>query len=896
MRDWKEYVRANLRVPTLAAAREAEIIEELAQQLDEAFQEALNAGYSESEAQEQACQHISDWDTLSKEIEQRERARVSCLERWEIRCSARNPSTLFGLWIARMQRDIVFALRILRRSPGFTSLAILMVALGIGVTVASFSVLYTALWKPLPYPHPQELVTVSEVNQKEGVTAGAVSAANFYDWQSRSTSFSAVAAYASWSFNVTGTYEPERVGGALVSPDFFTVFGIQPIQGRLFRPHDDDPGKSNVVVMSERLWTTLFGDSTLGDQEIVLNGTKMQVIGIAPSDFLFPSREAKLWVPLSLAPSDRQNRAGRWLNVVGRLAPGADEAAAQQNMALISNQLEKEYPESNSGWGTRVMSLHEKQFGAFRRPLVLVQAAVVFLFLASCFNIAGLMLARAKAREGEFATRLVLGATRLIMMRQFLVESLILCGAGGILGILLSFVIVGLMRSELAQLVPTLGTITVNREAGALGIALAGISMIFCGMIPTLQSMRPRLPKNPQRGPGRGLRIREALVTGQMAFAIVLAVGALVNLRSFMKLAATNPGFNPQNTLAIDLTLPKLKYKTSQTQTAFLRNLLEQLRTLPAVVSAGVVSDPPLRQNSMSFHVMCEQDQGKQWNRLPQAGVRWVSADYFATMQIPLIRGSAFDSPESSNAPPAAVVNRSLAREFWPGANPIGKRVRLEDDSRWFSIVGVVDDVKQLALSRDEGPALYLAYEQKSAEWLNWATVVVRTSIPPQQLASAIRSKVRELDPEQPISKVVTIEQSIDDEIMLPRFASGVSSSFSGLALILALLGISAVVAFAVNQRSHEIGVRLALGAERHHILRLVMREGARSALTGLVIGLVVSLGVIRVLQTILYGVGSEPVILALVGIASIVLTLIACYVPAATAMRIDPVHALRYE
>jgi len=391
--------------------------------------------------------------------------------------------------------------------------------------------------------------------------------------------------------------------------------------------------------------------------------------------------------------------------------------------------------------------------------------------------------------------------------------------------------------------------------------------------------------------------MRQALVVSQVAFAVIFAVGAMAIVRSFVRLAAVDPGFNPQNAVAIDLTFSKVKYATGQRQTAFLRDVLEHVRALPGVVDAGAVSDPPLRQNSMTFRIVRPEDRELATDKLPQAGVRWVMADYFSAMQISLIRGRFLGLQDTSTAPLAAVVNRSMARRLWPATDPLGKNIRLEEDPRWFSIVGVVDDVKQIALGTDEVPALYLAYGQKSAEWLNWATVVVRSSTPPEELVAAIRAEIHDLDPDQPISKTATLQQYIDDEIVLPRFASAISSCFSALALLLALIGISAIVAVAVNQRTHEIGIRLALGAERAHILQLVIRDAVRSAIVGLVIGLAASIGLVRLMQTILYGIRvSEPAILAEVAVVILLLTVIACYIPAARATLIDPIRALRYE
>lgn len=897
MPDWKKYVRNHLDLPPLQPGRESQIVEEIAQQLDDAYRDELAGGVTEVEAEERARQHISDWAQFSEEIAASKRGRMPAIDRWHANALSRSPDSYLGSFVDGLRRDVLFSLRTLSHRPAFATFAIATIALGVAATVTSFTVLYAALWAPTPYPRGQELVVVSESNAKEGVVTGAVSAANFYDWKTQSQCFSALAAYTNWAFNLTGTDQPERINGAIVSPDFFNALQILPLQGRTFRPDEDEVGKSDVAVVSDRLWQRLFPSAQIGDQTVTLNGSKMTVIGIMPAAFAYPSKQAELWVPLSLAPADRQNRTGKWLSVFGRLKPGVTVQNAQQVMDVTTERLQRAYPASNTGWDSRIVTLRETQFGSVRKPLLLLQAAVTLLFLAACFNIAGLMLAHAKAREGEFETRLILGATRLRIVCQLLMESLILAGTGGLAGILLSYWVVALMRTELLRIVPVLDQIAVNESALRLAVLLVAVSVVICGQVPALRSSCASLPNSIHRGPVRTLRIRQALVISQVAFAVMLFVGTMAIVRSFTRLVAVDPGFNPQNAVALDLTFSKAKYATRQRQNAFLRDLLEEVRNLPGVVNAGAVSDLPLRQNSMTFRVVRPEDRELPKDKLPQAGVRWVTADYFSTMQISLVRGRFLDAQDTPTAPPAAVINRSMARRLWSASDPLGKDIRLEEDPRWFSIVGVVDDVKQIALGSNEVPALYLPYEQKSAEWLNWATVVVRSSTPPEQLVRTIRSKIHALDPDQPISKTATLEQYIDDQVMVPRFASAVSSCFSALALLLALVGISGIVAFAVHQRTHEIGVRLALGAERPHILHLVMREAARSAMIGLGIGLLAGVGVVRLMQTILYGVrASEPAILAQVGITIVLLTLIACYIPAKRATIIDPIRALRFE
>src|SRR3954468_11551659 len=624
--DWTRYVRQHLNLPPLHPGREAQIVEEIAQQLDDAYRDELDRGVPESEAEDRARQHISDWAQFSAEIAASERARMPAVDRWHATALSRNPNSHLGFLVDGIRRDAVLALRTLRHRPAFAILAVITIALGVAATVTSFSVLYAAFWAPLPYPHSQELVVLSESNTKEGVLSGAVSAANFYDWKAQSQCFSAIAAYSNWAFNLTGTEQPERINGAIVSPEFFAALGAQPLQGRTFRPDEDEAGKSDVAVLSDRLWRRLFASAPLAGQTITLNGSKITVIGIMPATFAYPSRQAEVWVPLSLSPADRQNRTGKWLSVVARLKPGVTPETAQQSMSVITERLQRSYPLSNPGWQSRIESLREKQFGSLRTPLLLLQAAVGLLFLAACFNIAGLMLAHFHARENEFATRLALGATRMRMVTQLLMESLMFAGTGAIAGILLSFWAVALIRTELARIVPVLDRLEINEAALGLGALLVAVSMILCGLVPALRSIRASLPGSAHRGSGPTLRMRQALVVSQVAFAVIFAVGAMAIVRSFVRLAAVDPGFNPQNAVAIDLTFSKVKYATSLRQTAFLRDVLEHVRALPGVVDAGAVSDPPLRQNSMTFRIVRPEDRELATDKLPQAGVRWVMA------------------------------------------------------------------------------------------------------------------------------------------------------------------------------------------------------------------------------------------------------------------------------
>jgi len=895
MTDWTSHVRKNLRLPPLPPGRESQIVEDVARQLEDAYRDALSSGLGSEEADLAACQHITDWAEFSSNVAERERARMRGVDRWSADASTRLADAPSGSWFSGTRTDVISAIRTLRRSPAFSVLATSVITIGVAATVVTFSVLYSVLWKALPYPRPQELVSVAESNLRGGVVAGAVSAANFYDWQAQNQCFSGMAAYSDWNFNLTGVAEPERIHGTLVSAGFFSVLEATPEQGRTFRPDEDESGKSDVVVVSERFWRRSFGAAALANQTVVLNGSKLTVVGIMPAGFTYPNKDVEIWVPLSLSLEDRQNRQGRWLQVVARMKPRTTLEATQRDLDVISQRLQRAYRASNLAWTSHVVSLRENQVGKLRQPLLLLQAAVVFFFLAACFNIAGLMIARATQRQAEFATRLALGAGRLRMARPFFFQSIVFAGCGGIVGLLIATEVITCLRGELVRILPSLGRITLQPASLALAILLVVASLLICGLVPVLHSVRVSTRQCGRKN--HSSPVRQLMVTVQVMFAVTLAVGSMACVRSFVRLATVDPGFNPRSAIALDLTFAKAKYGGNGQQVAVLQRVLEEIRTVPGVLSAGAISDPPLRGNSMTFRLLRAQDRDLPPDKLPQAGVRWVTADYFSSMQIKLLRGRFLDSQDVPSSPLVAVVNRSLARQLWPASDVLGKNIRLADDPRWFSIAGVVDDVKQLTLSQDEVPAVYFPYAQKSQAWLNWATLVVRGHIPAEPLIKAIRLRIRGIDSDQPISNVEILEQVIADEITIPKFAATLSSGFTALAFLLAGIGLAAIVAFVVTQRTHEIGIRMALGADHFQILKLVMKQATRSGLIGIAMGLLASLFVLRLLENLIYGIrGLESAILAQVCTASLLLVLLAGCVPALRATHIEPISALHHE
>lgn len=799
-------------------------------------------------------------------------------------------------------RDLRYALRSLRRSPGFTAVAVVTLALGIGATVSIFSIVYVALLRPLPYPEPDRLVALSASNPQAGFLHGPASAADFYDWRAQNEVFSGATAYSGWSLNLTEVPMPERLSAALVSPEFFSVLGVAPVQGRGFFAHEDQPDGPSVAVVGERLWKRLFGNSAaLNGQTLTLNGSRTTIVGVMPAGFAFPSRTVELWVPLSLSPQNRRNREGRWLSVMARIKPGITLGGAQQNMNVIASRLQRDYPATNTALIADVVPLDESLAGNLRTRLLVLLGAVGLLLLIACSNVANLLLARAASRTPELALRAAIGASRTRIVRQLLAESLVLALAGGAGGLVLAYWSVSAFRVLAPPAIPRLDNLALDGHVLAFALLLPLVTVLLFGLMPALQSSKLDLHRPLKSGgrnlvTGLGLRHRTLLVTSQIALACVLLVGAGLLVKSFLRLMAVNPGFDPHNVMTMQLSLPRSGYP-NQRQIAFFQQVLERVRTLPAVEHAGAVSDLPMRGNSMSFKILLDGSSQPVEPKKPEAGVRWVTEGYFSAMRIPLLKGRFLDERDTAGAPLVAVANRAMMKRYWPNAGAIGARVRLEEDPRWFAIVGVVEDIKQLGLDADEVPALYLAHDQKSQEWMNWMTLVVRTASDPEKQINAIRAQVLAVDRNQPIADVVTLDQYLAASVALPRFSSAMVASFSVVALVMALVGIYGIIAYSASQRRHEMGIRMALGARPFDVLRLVAGDGLRMTLIGVLAGLSAALALTRVLANQLFGIEpTDPATFAVMPVVLIAVALLASYIPARRATKVDPTAALRHE
>jgi putative ABC transport system permease protein len=799
-------------------------------------------------------------------------------------------------------QDIRYGLRMLAKNPGFTAVAVITLALGIGANTAIFGVMNALLLRPLPYPQGNQLITLWERNLPAGIPDGQVSAANFYDWQKQSnSSFSALTAYAEWPLNLSGAATPQRLSGVLVSPEFFSVLGVRPAQGRTFVAGEDDPANAGVAVVSDALWRSLFGEETrLTQQTITLDGQKTAIIGVMPPEFSFPSNTVQLWVPLALSPQNRSNRDGRWLKVLGRLRSGIGVRQAHEAMNVIARRLEQDYPRSNAGWGIELVPLREQQVGNFRMRLWVMCGAVGLLLLVACTNVAGLLLARASERKHEIAVRAAIGATRVRVVRQLVTEHLLLAIAGGAAGVLLAYWILLLASKEFVRAVPGLGKPGMDAAVFGFAALLSLVSVAMCGLVPAVEAAKLNLHDSLKSGSRSAVgnpRSRQALVAAQIAVSYVLLVGAGLLSRSLMKLLTVDPGFETRNTLALDLNLPRSRYSGSHQQIQFAQEVLRRIRELPGVEHAGAVSDLPMRGNTMTFRIVQEGQSPQAGNKLEKVGVRWVTPGYFAAMKMTLLSGRLLSENDNTSSVPVALVNRAMAQRLWPGGSPIGARVRLEEDPRWSSVVGVVNDVHQLGLDQDEVPALYLPYLQKTEDWLNWMTLVVHTSMDPEQLVSLIRAQIWSVDKDQPVAKIASMEDYVAESVALPRFSSLLASAFSMVALLIALVGFYGVMSYSVSQRRQEIGVRAALGADAGRIRRLILWQGGRLALVGLGFGFCLSLWVTRWLQSLLFKVRvNDPLTLVLTALLLMAVVVAACYLPARRATKVDPMVALRHE
>ena len=816
--------------------------------------------------------------------------------------------------------DLRYAVRILAKSPAFTAVAVLTLALGIGANTAIFSVVNAVLLRPLPYPESERLVWLSE--RSPNFPTMSVSYPNFSDWRSQQQVFEEIGVYNWGNYNLTGKGQPSRLTGVRISADALAALRARSAVGRIFSNDEDKPGAPSVVVLSHALWRERFGgDANIVNQSITLDGRPYTVIGVMPAGFAFPNR-TDLWLPVGPLSSEeswksRGNHPG--LFGVARLKPGVTLEQARAGMETIAVRLDQQYPDSNKNNRIRVEPLLDDYVRNVRPALWSLLGAVALVLLIACANVANLLLARGAARQKELAVRAALGAGRRRIVRQLLTESVLLAVVGGAFGLLLAWGGVRLILAMSGDAIPRAAEVGLDSVVLAFTAGVALLTGILFGLAPAWQASRPELHdtlKDTARGTTGGrARLRQGLVVAEVALTLVMLAGAGLLLRSFHRLQHVNPGFSHERVLSFRLDLPEKKYETEDSQIGFYQSLIERLRVLPGVQAVSVTSRLPLGGNDWQTSFVIEGRPEPPPHERPSMEVHLVSPDYFLTMGIPLLRGRAFSDQDDRghlrgrdlgglskgqhwmSGLSAIVVDEEFARRHWPNEDAIGKRVRLPwgEKGPLLSVVGVVGRVKLDRLNEEGGfVQAYLPFLQAPSQGM---AVVMKTTLAPETLITAAREQVRALDPEQPIYDLRTLAEMRDRSIAPQRLNLTLLGIFAGIGLALALIGLYGVLAYAVAQRRREIGVRMALGAQRADVLQLVVGHGMRLVLAGLGIGLIGALALTRLLRALLFGVGpTDPVTFAATPLVLALTALLACWLPAARASKVDPMEALRYE
>jgi putative ABC transport system permease protein len=799
-------------------------------------------------------------------------------------------------------QDLRYGVRMMLKSPGYTLLALLALALGIGANSAIFSVVNSIMLRPLPYNNPDRLVTVWENHKaKGGPEREWTNPPTFNDWREQNQSFEFMAAYTGWAPTLTGQEEPERIVGQAVSHSMFQVLGTEPFLGRSFRVEEDRQGTEKVVVLSHRLWQRRFGsDKTFVGRTIALNGESYTVLGIMPEGFKFPGRpNVDIWTPLEPVIGNSCGRGCYTIRVIGRLKPGVSLEQARSEMGTIANRLAQQYPESNKEVGITIAGLHDQLIEDTKPALLVLLGAVAFVLLIACANVANLALARAATREKEIAIRLAIGAGRWRLIRQLLTENLLIALIGGGAGLLLAFWMVDLLTKFSPTNTPRLEEIGIDWQVLGFTIGISILTGLIFGLIPATQATSPDLneslkegDKGSRTGPKSG-RIRNLLVVTETSLALILLICAGLLMKSFLSLQRVDPGLNPNNVLTMSLSLPRSSYPERSQLVAFYNQLLERVKSTPGVDSTGVASTIPLGGSHTDTSFLIEGRAKSEQDNLA-AWYSSVSPDYFRSMGMRILKGRQFTEQDTEKALKVIIINETMAKRYWPGEDPVGKRLKFESGENWREIVGIMADVKEFGLDTDARPSLYFPYDQQAARSVS---LVVRTTSDPSKVAGGIRKEIWSIDKNLAISNQTTLEEMFSDSISIPRFIMLLIAIFASLALILAAVGIYGVISYMVAQRTHEIGIRMALGADRGDILRMVLGQGMKLALIGIILGIGGAIALTRIMSSLLYGVNAtDPVTFIGVSFLLAAVALMACYIPARKATKVDPMVALRYE
>jgi putative ABC transport system permease protein len=790
----------------------------------------------------------------------------------------------------------------LLKKLSFTFIAVLALAIGIGANTAIFSVVNSLLLRPLPYKNFERISMIWMDNPKLGVSEDWHSYPNYVDFKEQNQSYEDMAAFNNRSFNLTGVGDPVRVVGVWSTASLFSVLGVDPMLGQVFTEAEEEPGRDLVVVLSHGLWQRRFGsDPGIIGQPISLNGVNRTVKGVMPAGFDFPEKNTDVWIPIPITPQRKQARNSISYKAVGRLKPGVTLAQAQQDMGAIAKRLDDQY--SQSGYGINLVSLRDQETKGVKTALLVLLGAVGFVLLIACANVANLLLARASIREKEMAIRLALGAGRWRVIRQLLTESVLLGAIGGAVGLLLAFWGLDALLALSPADVPHLDQTKIDFRVLVFTLGVSLVTGLVFGLVPALQASKPDLNdalKEGGRGAGGGtrtIRIRNLLVVSEIALSLVLLVGAGLLIRSFMRLQQFELGFNPENLLTMRIQLPASKYKDGKQVASFYQQLLERIDAVPGVQSAGAIASVFLTDTPNSTNFSIEGRPVATGAESIEVPLDSVSNDYFKVMGIPLLAGREFNDHDVKGSTPVAIINRTFAERFFPGEDPIGKRYvygRPDPKNDWITIVGIVGDMRRTGFDRPVRPETFLPEAQFTD---NALTIVARTTGDPAALAAALRSEVWAIDKDQSVYEVKTMRETLAEMLSQRRFNMLLLGIFAAVALTLAAVGIYGVMSYAVAERTHEIGLRMALGAQTGDVLGLIVRQGMLLAVTGLFVGLVASFALTRLMSALLYGVSAtDPLTFIVIPVALTGVALGACLVPARRAIKVDPMIALRYE
>lgn len=803
-------------------------------------------------------------------------------------------------------QDLRYGIRLLAKRPGFSAVTVLALALGIGANTAIFSVVNAVLLRPLPFKDPDQLVMLWEKPPR--ALRNVVSAGNFLDWRDHSQNFEQMTAVTGESFNLSDVSEPEQILVVKASANLFDLLGATPALGRTFLAGEDQGGHDRVVVLTNSIWQRRFGaDASIIGQSVTLNGDKYTVIGILPPDFQFAGRQTEAYIPLAFE-SSQLNRRFHYLRVFARLKPGVTIPRAQTEMDTIAAGIAGESPDTNKDWGVTIDSLGERTVGDVKPALLILFGAVGIVLLIACANVANLLLAQASTRQKEIAIRTALGATRTRLTRQLLIENVPLTVLGGALGLLLAMWGVDALVALNPSGIPRIDKTSIDSNVLVFTLAVSLLTAMIFGLAPALEAAKVDLNESLKEG-GRGStggarrrRIRSLLVISEVALSLVLLIGAGLLVKSFARLQSVDPGFRVDNVLTMSLSLPKSRYTGADQLAGFYNQVLQRVESLPGVESAGLVTSLPLTGWNIGQPFTID-GRTLSPDEATAANYQFTSPEYFRAMGMPLLRGRYFTEQDSSHSAPVTIINQAIARRFFPDEDPIGKHISISSlipgqtkvgPAVSREIIGVVGDVKESGLAEESSLEVYVSYLQNPLLETN---LVVHTSGEPSGLVAAVRSQVLAVDKDQPVSEIKTMEQVLSESVAGRRFNMLLLGLFAMVALILAAVGIYGVISYSVTQRTHEIGVRMALGASATDVIKLVVGQGMILTATGVSIGLVAAFAVTRVMSSLLFGVSAtDPMIFAVISLLLTGVALVASLVPARRAVKVDPMVALRYE